>query len=208
MTEPATVLLVDDDPISLHLVRDLLEEAGFRVRITTSPAGALRAIEEQPPDLLLADLRMPEMSGLDLLRAAQQLVPGLCGIIITAFATEETTREVFQTGAQDLISKPVNEEEIKARLSHAAEVVRLRREVRSLRAAAEAASAVSVPAVRLGRAQELTQLPALPGSGVLLEIGTREDLYQRLERLASLFRQGLVSLLEFEEKKRTLLAEL
>ena len=208
MTQPTTVLIVDDDPISLHLLRDLLEDAGFRVRITTSPAGALRAIEEQPPDLLLADLRMPEMSGLDLLRAAQHLVPGLCGIIITAFATEETTREVFQADAQDLISKPANEEEIKARLAHAAEVVRLRREVRSLRAAAEAASARSVPAVRSGRAQELAHLPALPGSGVPLESGGRDDTYQRLERLAALFRQGLVNTLEFEEKKRTLLAEL
>jgi CheY-like chemotaxis protein len=208
MTQPVTVLVVDDDPISLHLVRDLLEDAGFRVRITTSPAGALRTIEEEPPDLLLADLRMPEMNGLDLLRAAQQLVPALCGIIITAFATEDTTREVFQAGAQDLISKPVNDAELRARLRHAAEVVELRREVRSLRAAAETASAPSVPAVRLGRAQELAQLPALPGSGVPLETGSRDDPYQRLERLAALFRQGLVSALEFEEKKRTLLAEL
>jgi two-component system sensor histidine kinase ChiS len=208
MTQPVTVLVVDDDPISLHLVRDLLQDAGFRVRTTTSPAGALRAIEEEPPDLLLADLRMPEMSGLDLLRAGRHLVPGLCGLIITAFATEETTREVFQAGAQDLISKPVNDEELKARLRHAAEVVELRREVQSLRLAAQAATASSVPAIRLGRAQELALLPALPGSGVPLEAGGREDTYHRLERLAALFRQGLVSALEFEEKKRTLLAEL
>jgi len=208
MIQPVAVLVVDDDPVSLHLVQDLLEDTGFRVRTTTSPAEALRAIEEEPPDLLLADLRMPEMSGLDLLRAGQHLVPGLCGIIITAFATEETTREVFQAGAQDLISKPVNEEELTARLRHAAEVVELRREVQSLRLAARAASVSRVPAVRLGRAQELAQLPALPGSGVPLETGSREDTYHRIERLATLFRQGLVSALEFEEKKRTLLAEL
>jgi DNA-binding NtrC family response regulator len=207
MTEPVSVLAVDDDPVSLHLVRDLLVEAGFLVRTTTSPAEALRAIEKAPPDLLLADLRMPEMNGLDLLRAAQHLVPGFCGIIITAFATEETTCEVFQAGAQDLISKPVNEEELKARLRHAAELVQLRREVQSLRLANQAASVSRVPAVRWGRAQELARLPALPGSGLPLETGGREDTSQRLERLAALFRQGLVSALEFEEKKRTLLAE-
>ena len=208
MTPPVSVLLVDDDPVSLHVVRDILTEAGFLVRTTTDPVSALRRIAEEPPDLLLADLRMPEMSGLDLLRAARRAVPELCGIIITAFATEETTREVFLAGAQDLISKPVLEEELTARLGHAAELVQLRREVRALRAAAVPAPAARPLPARTGRSQELSHLPARPGSAAPLEIGNRDETYQRLERLAALFRRGVVSATEFEEKKRTLLAEL
>ncbi len=208
MTTGLSVLIVDDDPGSLQVLQAIVREAGFSVRTTTSPAAALLEIGERAPDLLLADLRMPEMSGLDLLRAARRLVPDLCCLVVTGFATDEATAEAFRVGAQDLFAKPINLEEVRARLLHAAEVVLLRREVRALRSAPPARAREPVEQATPPRARELADLPALPGSAAPVESGGRGEVFHRLERLGSLFRQGVITAGEFEEKKRVLLGRI
>ncbi len=204
-----SVLIVDDDPGSLHLLQAILRDAGFIVRMTTSPKGALHEMEEHPPDLLLTDLRMPEMSGLDLLRAARRHRPDLCCLVITGFATDEATAEAFRAGAQDLLLKPINVEEVRARVLHAAEVVLLRREVQGLRRdPAPPPCGESAPPETPFRARELSDLPALPGSAAPIEVGNRDEIFHRLERLGSLFRQGVITAGDFEEKKRALLGRI
>lgn len=208
MTPGLSVLIVDDDPGTLRLLRAILQDAGFAVRTTASPTAALHEMEEHPPDLLLTDLRMPEMSGLDLLRCARRLRPDLCCLVITGFATDETTGEAFRAGVQDLLLKPINAEEVRARVCHAAEVVRLRREVRDLRAARATSPRGDAGQATPPRARELADLPALPGSAAPLGVGGRDEIFHHLERLGALLRQGVITATDFEEKKRALLARL
>jgi hypothetical protein len=85
---------------------------------------------------------------------------------------------------------------------HAVELVTLRREVARLR---EALAAVAPPAGGPGRVRELSALPALPGAGAPMEPGGREPLQTRLERLRTLYRQGLIEPAEFEARKHALL---
>lgn len=208
MTPGLSVQVVDDDPGSLRMLRAILADAGLVVRTATSPAAALREMADHPPDLLVTDLRMPEMNGLDLLRAARGLYPDLCCLLITGFATDEVIADAFREGAQDLLQKPINVEEVRARVLHAAEVVQLRREVQALRAAHGPRRGGDRGRGSAPRAQELSDLPALPGFGAPVEANSREEVFRRLERLGALFRQGVITAVEFEEKKRALLARL
>jgi len=208
MTSDLSLLIVDDDPVSLQLLQAVVQDTGFRVRATTSPVAALQQIGEQPPDLLLTDLRMPEMSGLDLIHAARRLQPDLCCLMVTAFASDEATAEAFRAGTQDLFAKPINLEEARARLLHAAELVVLRREVRALRASPPSRVPDPTDQATPPRVRELTDLPALPGSAAPVDSGGRAEIFHRLDRLGSLFRQGIITSIEFEEKKRVLLGRI
>jgi DNA-binding NtrC family response regulator len=205
MSRGLSLLIVDDDPGSLALFQGILEEVGFAVQTADTPRAALQLMEAQPPDLLLTDLRLPEMSGLDLLRAARRRGLDLCGLLITGFATPEATAEAFRAGFQDVLLKPVHAEELQARLLRAAEVVWLRREVRALRAASMGTAATVARGERATRARELHDLPAIPGSAGPVGGGGRDDLVHRLEQLGALFRHGVITSLEFEQKKRALL---
>ena len=205
MPPALSVLVVDDDPVSVRILADILQGEGFAVRTTSSSLAALRGLQECPPDLLLTDLRMPEMNGLDLIRAARRAWPDLCCLLISAFVTDDTVAEAFRAGVHDLLQKPINLGEVRARALHAAEVVLLRREVLHLRALTALAPPGEAARVMPSRANELANLPSLPGSAAPLEHGRRYEVTYRLERIAALHRQGLITQGEFDEKKRALL---
>jgi DNA-binding NtrC family response regulator len=208
MTPPLVVLVVDDDPTALALLRAVLEEIGCRVHTAERPAEALRRLEAETPDLLVTDLRMPELSGLDLIRQARRLHPHLGCLLVTGFATDEVVTEAFRAGVLDLLSKPLNIAEGQARIARAGEIVRLRAEVARLReelAAQRTAGAAEEPPSRSG---ELGALPALPGSQAPVELGGAEGPGRRLDRLAALLRQGLITTAEYEERRRAILDQL
>jgi DNA-binding response OmpR family regulator len=201
-----SVLIVDDDPTCLYMLQAILEETGFRVTAADRPRAALRQVQTRPPDILVTDLRMPEMSGLDLVRAVRTVADDVYCLVVTGFASDEVTAEAYGAGVRDLLTKPINVAEVQARVENGAELVRLRREVRRLREA-QAASAIRASDVETPpRARELADLPALPGSAAPVEVTGRDDTLHRLERLGALFRQGILGVAEFEEKKRALLA--
>jgi len=208
MTSDLSVLIVDDDPTSLQLLKAILEDTGLRVTTMDRPTAALRRVEAQPPDLLITDLRMPEMNGLDLVRAVRRLDRDICCLVITGFASDEATAEAYQAGATDLLLKPINVPEVQTRVRNAAELVRLRREVKALRAALGESRSGAATGRANARTQELAELPALPGSAAPLEVVGRDEILHRLERIESLYRQGILTATEYEEKKRSLLDRL
>lgn len=201
-----SVLIVDDDPNCLHMLQAILEEAGFRVTTADRPRTALHQVETRPPDILVTDLRMPEMGGLDLVRAVRAVADEVYCLVVTGFASDEVTTEAYAAGARDLLTKPINVAEVQARVENGAELVRLRREVRALRDVRTAGQTSGPKAAAPARARELADLPALPGSAAPVEVSARDETLHRLERLGALYRQGLIDAAEFEEKKRTLLA--
>jgi DNA-binding NtrC family response regulator len=208
MTSRLSVLIVDDDPTCLQLLQAILEEIGLAVMVADRPRAALQQTESQPPDLFITDLRMPEMNGLDLVRAVHRTAPELYCFVITGFASDEIIAEAYQSGVSDLLLKPINVPEVQARVRNAAELVQLRREVRALRAARVAGRVEDAGSPSAPRARELSDLPVLPGSAGPVDGAGRDDMIHRLERLEALRRHGVITTTEFEEKRRILLGRL
>ena len=152
-----TVLVVDDEPQIVQLVRDYLEHGGFKVLTAADGSGALRLASTQRPDLIILDLGLPGVDGLDVTRSLRR--NGEVPIIMLTARTDESDKLVgLELGADDYVSKPFSPKELVAR-------------VRSVLRRSEAAQApaevlrvgeveLDVPSMRLaieGRAVELTQ---------------------------------------------------
>ncbi len=116
-TERATVLLVDDQPANIQLLNALLE-ADHDVQMATGGADALRLIQESPPDLVLLDIQMPEVSGYEVCAQlkASDLTKDIPVIFITAQTTAEEETRCLKMGAVDFVAKPYNPEVVKARV--------------------------------------------------------------------------------------------
>ena len=130
MTDPpkARLLIADDEPAQLRALCDTLQDQGYDVLGCASGAQALAALQRAPFDLLLADLMMPGMSGIELLRAALAIDPTLVGIIMTGEGTISTAVEAMQSGALDYILKPFKLSAILPVLSRSLAMRRLRQQ--------------------------------------------------------------------------------
>jgi two-component system, NtrC family, response regulator HydG len=104
MAEPR-VLVVDDEPDMVDNCARILRRAGHRCLTATDPHRALALLEAERPDLLLTDLKMPEIDGLTLLRRAREMDPALPVVVITAFATIESAVAAIKDGAFDYLPK-------------------------------------------------------------------------------------------------------
>lgn len=134
-TPQASVLVVDDEVRQLAALCDTLEDAGYKTTGFTSAKHALAALRETEFDLLLTDLAMPEMDGVTLLRAAQEIDPRLVGVVATAHGTIDTAVRAMQAGALDYIIKPFTLSTALPVIERAINVKRLRAENIQLREA-------------------------------------------------------------------------
>ncbi|HLU62204.1 MAG TPA: sigma 54-interacting transcriptional regulator [Gammaproteobacteria bacterium] len=115
------ILLVDDDPGLLRLLSLRLESNGYAVRTAKDGAMALAAVEAQRPDLVITDLRMENMDGLELLEALVRTAPGLPVILITAHGSIPDAVRATQNGAFGFLTKPVEKSELLAQVERALE---------------------------------------------------------------------------------------
>lgn len=122
------ILIVDDEPAIVDALRDTLSDRGYDPVGFTDASAALANLEPGQFDLLLADLTMPRIGGVDLLREAQRRDPDLVGVIMTGDGTIATAVEAMKTGALDYILKPLKMSAILPVLSRALTVRRLRTE--------------------------------------------------------------------------------
>jgi DNA-binding NtrC family response regulator len=113
------VLVVDDEPKYARLIARLLTDAGHDVRTANGAAQALVSLDEQRADILLTDLRMPGMSGIELMSEAKRRNPQLAAILMTAFADVATARDALKRGALDYLVKPIDERELLALMGQA-----------------------------------------------------------------------------------------
>ena len=126
------ILVVDDDPEMCRLLHDVLTEEGHAVDTATSGKEALARLSD-PTDLMITDLRLKEMKGLELMHLVKQRHPGISVIIITGFGTIESAIEAMKQGAYDYIPKPFKMEELALVVQKALGESDLRREVARLR---------------------------------------------------------------------------
>jgi DNA-binding NtrC family response regulator len=109
----ATIVIVDDEPDLLNLLQLILsEKTDHRILVTTKPSRAIELCKENKADILLSDLRMPEMEGIELLKLIQKVDPKIPFIIMTAYGTIESAVEAMRQGAFDYITKPFRKEQI------------------------------------------------------------------------------------------------
>ena len=101
------VFLVDDEPDVCKAVGITLERASYQSQTFTSPLAALDALEHNPCDLFVCDVKMAELNGLDLLRLVRKVRPELPVIVLTAYADVSMTVQAMKDGAVDLLEKPL-----------------------------------------------------------------------------------------------------
>src|SRR5215207_9907887 len=130
------LLIVDDEQGMRQLLSLVFGRAGgHQVRTAENGARALELLRQEPADLIISDVKMPDMSGIELLRAARGFLPDAGVVMMTAFATVETAREAFKLGADDFIQKPFDVDELKLIVEKALERFALLQENRAFRRA-------------------------------------------------------------------------
>lgn len=130
-----TILVVDDEDSLRRVTQLRLEQAGYHTVTAASGEEALRRMDQQPITLVLTDLRMPGMSGLDLLREVKQISPETAVIVITAYGTIESAVEAMKTGAFDYVIKPIQADALTLAVKRAFEHQALRQQVQHLQTA-------------------------------------------------------------------------
>src|SRR5687767_4140482 len=129
----ANLLIVDDELGMRQFLTHLLQREGHTVRLAENGSEAMAQIREQAPDLIISDIRMPDMNGVDLLRAAKELLPEVEVIMMTAFANVDTAREAFLLGAYDFVQKPFDNDLLKETVTRALDKITLVKEKEALR---------------------------------------------------------------------------
>jgi two-component system response regulator PilR (NtrC family) len=124
----ANLLVVDDELGMRQFLTHLLQREGHTVRVAENGQVALTLLKQEPADLMLSDVRMPDMTGIELLRAARENHPQLEVIMMTAFANVDTAREAFLLGAYDFVQKPFDNDLLKETVARALEKVSLVKE--------------------------------------------------------------------------------
>jgi two-component system, NtrC family, response regulator PilR len=125
---PPHILVVDDERSMRELLAIVLKREGYEVLLAPDGRTALAALERGTVDLLISDIKMPDMTGLEVLRAAKGADPTVEAIMMTAFASQETAIEALRLGACDYLIKPFNVDELKLKVRERLESRRLRQE--------------------------------------------------------------------------------
>ena len=123
----ATVLIVDDEPNIIEVLKMSILEDGMDVLTAGCGRDALNILRKCKADVVISDIRMPDISGVELLREAEKISPDTSFIMITAFSTPETAIEALQHGACDYITKPFRMDDLRGAVSRAMEKKRVSR---------------------------------------------------------------------------------
>ena len=182
----STVLIVDDERTLARAVKAFLTEAGYEAEVAGDGERALELLQTLRPDVVFADVRLPGMSGIDLLRRIREFDPAIPVIIMTAYGSIEGAVEAVKLGAFDYMKKPVDLEELKLLADRARETALLKQELSYYRR--RAANEVSFagilgksPAILavMDRVRQVAALDEIPPVLITGETGTGKGLVAR-----------------------------
>ena len=177
----ASILIVDDEEAIRTSLRSILEDEGYDVAVAATGAEALKIYGTDPPDLMILDIWMPEMDGLETLRRVKEFVPTTQVMMISGHGSIETAVKAIKLGAYDYIEKPLSLENVTLRVRHALEQYRLAQENRSLRTKVQQKFELVGHSQAMQRLRELIQTAGPTNSRVLIggENGTGKELVAR-----------------------------
>ena len=125
---PPRILVVDDERSMRELLAIVLRREGYEVLLAENGRSAVDVLEREPVDLLISDIKMPDLSGVEVLRAAKRIDQDILGIMITAFASTDSAIEAMRLGACDYLSKPFDIDLLKMKVREKIENRQLRQE--------------------------------------------------------------------------------
>ena len=146
------ILIVDDEAAVAESLQQLLEFEGYTVDIATSLPEVESLFTKRIYDAAIVDLRMPDVSGIDILARCRETDPAMALLMLTAYGTVEAAANAFKLGVKDFLTKPVSRESLCAALERALDLSRLQREVRNLRQRSQATASF---AALVGESPEL-----------------------------------------------------
>ncbi|MCS6897237.1 MAG: sigma-54 dependent transcriptional regulator [Nitrospira sp.] len=184
---PASILVVDDEEAIRTSLRSILEDEGYQVMVASSGAEALKVYGNDPPDLMLLDIWMPEMDGLETLRRVKELAPASQVMMMSGHGSIETAVKAIKLGAYDYIEKPLSLESVTLRVKHALEQFRLEQENRALRTKVQQKFELVGQSPAMQRLRQLIATAGPTSSRVLIggENGTGKELVARAIHLHS-----------------------
>ena len=176
------ILVVDDDPDIREVLKDRLESLGYRVLTAASGAEGLELLEKQNPQIILLDIEMPAMSGLETLKEIRKRQLDITVVMITAYGTIERAVVAMKEGAYDFIPKPFEPDHVALIVQKALEREKLKRGVEVLSVQmGERYNLVAGQSARMNEAIDLAKKAASSRSTVLLlgESGTGKEIFAR-----------------------------
>jgi two-component system nitrogen regulation response regulator NtrX len=177
----ASILVVDDEDAVGSSLSSILQDEGYDVSVAKSGAEALKIYTADPPDLMLLDIWMPEMDGLETLRRVKELVPTAQVMMMSGHGSIETAVKAIKLGAYDYIEKPLSLENVTLRVKHALDQYRLEQENRSLRTKVKKQFELVGQSPAMQQLRQLINTAGPTNSRVLIggENGTGKELVAR-----------------------------
>jgi DNA-binding NtrC family response regulator len=130
---PIRILVIDDEAVIRNGCALIISDIGHSAETCSTGQAGLESITNSPPDIILLDLKLPDVDGLEILRSVKQTKPDVCIIVMTGYATVQTAVEAMKLGAFDYLSKPFSDDELILSVGRAVQTKRLVEENRSLR---------------------------------------------------------------------------
>ena len=179
-----TILIVEDDPDGARSVCDVAADAGFTVTLATTGRDGLERFRERTPDVVLTDLILPDIDGIEVLTRVQRLDREVPVLLMTAYGSVDSSVKAMRSGAYDYITKPLDLDDLQTKLQRAAETSRLRRQVDQLAASVRTRfSATAMTAESPAMQAILRQIEALADTTATVliqgESGTGKELVAR-----------------------------
>jgi len=188
MKEQPIILVVDDEPAILGLVKDILSPAGYLVNTATNGKEALAAIQAHPYDLVLTDMIMPQMGGMELVQYLRLHHPETLVIVFTGFASYQDAVDAVKLGAFDYLPKPLQPEILRHAIERAVDYQRLLRSQRDLETVFQGAESLGWQAMEL--------VSATPEAAVLAELRDQAWPQKDLKEVGHIFLAAAQKLLQ------------
>ena len=158
-----SLLIVDDEAATRDLCRDVALDAGLQVQTSATTEDALEILDQFPVDIVVTDLKVPQLGGIELLKRVREHHPQVTVVVLTQYGTIETAVEATRLGATDYVTKPFHVEEFRTKLERVAHAIELDQENRILR----------------------EQLRSRPGFGGLTGVSPKmQRVYRLIEKVA------------------------
>jgi len=182
-----TICIVDDEPAILHSLSSILEDEGYQVVVASNGVDGMKVVRSEAPDLVILDIWMPEMDGLETLKRLRSQFPGILVVMMSGHGSIETAVKATKLGAYDYLEKPLDLEKVTILVRNALHQRKLEEENLNLRIQVERRFELIGSSPSMNRLRDMIKMAAPANSRVLISgaNGTGKELVARAIHLQS-----------------------